>query len=138
MPGRSTRYQGLPAVVISKWLINCVFPGVELVLANAFRPVNILISELLPTLERPMKVYSGRSASGHSWSLALDLTNAGLSTEYSSTLIPIAQDAVEFLGVLHHGSVATLVDPMEVGIRQQGLELAGYFRRRNGIVAAPY
>lgn len=96
--------------------MSCVLPGVELVLAKAFRPVNMLIKELLPTLDLPMKAYSGRSALGHSCRLALDLTNWGSSTEYSATLIPIRQYAVERLWMLHHRRMAALVNPIKVRI----------------------
>lgn len=42
-----------------------VFPGVADTLASAFCSVNKLIKEDLPTLERPMNAYSGRSGAGH-------------------------------------------------------------------------
>ena len=43
----------------------CVFPGLEEVLARFLLLTSILIREDLPTLERPMKAYSGRSGDGH-------------------------------------------------------------------------
>jgi len=46
-----------------KKLISCVFPGFELVLAMSFLEVRALISELLPTLLRPMNANSGTVAS---------------------------------------------------------------------------
>ena len=42
-----------------------VFPGVDEVLANADRPVNILIKLLFPTLLLPIKAYSGIIVAGH-------------------------------------------------------------------------
>ena len=42
-----------------------VFPGVADVFARAVRPVSMFIREDLPTLERPMKAYSGMFPSGH-------------------------------------------------------------------------
>jgi hypothetical protein len=42
----------------------CVFPGVEEILAKPSTPVIMFISDDLPTFERPMKAYSGRSAFG--------------------------------------------------------------------------
>ena len=42
----------------------CVLPGVCDTLANDFRLVSILINDDFPTLERPIKAYSGLSASG--------------------------------------------------------------------------
>ena len=47
-----------------KWLMVIVLPGVEDVFASCFLLVNILINEDLPTLERPMKAYSGLLAAG--------------------------------------------------------------------------
>lgn len=47
--------------------MSCVLPGDEEVLASPFWPVSILISEDLPTLERPINAYSGKVAGGH-WS----------------------------------------------------------------------
>ena len=48
-----------------KWLTNCVLPGFWEVLASSFTPVSMLIKELLPTLERPIKAISARSGLGH-------------------------------------------------------------------------
>ncbi len=47
-------------------MIICVFPGVPDVLAKPAWRVSILMSEDLPTLERPMKAYSGLSGLGQS------------------------------------------------------------------------
>jgi hypothetical protein len=54
-------------------LITCVLPGVLDVLANPLRDVSILSKEDLPTFERPMKAYSGRSGGGQAdnWVLLL-------------------------------------------------------------------
>lgn len=49
----------------------CVLPGVEEILAKPFIPQSILIKEDFPTLERPIKAYSGLSAGGQSSNFAL-------------------------------------------------------------------
>ncbi len=46
-----------------------VLPGLEEVCASAFLSVRRLISEDLPTLERPIKANSGSSGAGHCDSL---------------------------------------------------------------------
>ncbi len=43
----------------------CVLPGRPETLASFCRWVNILINELFPTFERPIKAYSGLSGAGH-------------------------------------------------------------------------
>jgi hypothetical protein len=58
-----------------KWLMSCVFPGVDDVLAKPPCRVSMLISDDLPTLERPMKAYSGKLLLGHCATLALLHTN---------------------------------------------------------------
>ena len=67
-PGRSVRYHVPSPVTISKWLIVCVLPGFFDVFATSFfvRPVSMLISEDLPTLERPMTAISGYLGGGQS------------------------------------------------------------------------
>jgi hypothetical protein len=60
-PGRSTKQK---ALFIKKKLISWVRPGVELVFTRRFRFKSVLISEDLPTLERPEKAISGKSAVG--------------------------------------------------------------------------
>ena len=60
-PGRSTNEMVL---FIIKKLINCVRPGVELVLTRCLRLTRELISDDLPTLERPVKAISGKSVEG--------------------------------------------------------------------------
>lgn len=52
-----------------------VFPGVEEVCANLLLLHNMLMSELFPTLLRPIKAYSGITGLGHSVILADDLAN---------------------------------------------------------------
>ena len=47
----------------------------EEVFARSFRDVIILMSELLPTLERPINAYSFRCGAGHSDSFADDFKN---------------------------------------------------------------
>jgi hypothetical protein len=48
-----------------KWLINNVLPGVAEVLASFLLFVSMLIRLDLPTLERPIKAYSGFVSLGH-------------------------------------------------------------------------
>ncbi len=52
-------------------MISCVLPGLEDVLASFVWLVSILISEDLPTLERPIKAYSGRVGAGQPSTLGL-------------------------------------------------------------------
>ena len=47
-----------------KWFTSCVLPGVWEVFASLEFPVRALISEDLPTLERPMKANSGSFRAG--------------------------------------------------------------------------
>ena len=47
-----------------KWLMATVLPGTDEVLAKPLRCTSILISDDLPTLERPMKAYSGMLSFG--------------------------------------------------------------------------
>mmetsp|Transcript_32324 Transcript_32324/g.39133 ORF Transcript_32324/g.39133 Transcript_32324/m.39133 type:complete len:266 (+) Transcript_32324:78-875(+) len=61
-PGRSTKYHFL---LIRKWLMVCVFPGVLEIFANFPLLVSILIKDDLPTLERPMTANSGLVSLGH-------------------------------------------------------------------------
>ena len=51
--------------------MHLVFPGVFDTIARALRPVSRLISELLPTLLRPITANSGYKGAGH-WSNATD------------------------------------------------------------------
>jgi len=51
--------------------MSCVLPGVPDVLASIFCPVIIFIREDFPTLDLPIKAYSGKTAGGH-------LLNSGL------------------------------------------------------------
>lgn len=48
-----------------KWFISMVLPGVDDVFAKSLRPKSMLISEDLPTLERPINAYSCLSSVGH-------------------------------------------------------------------------
>jgi hypothetical protein len=45
-------------LLILKWLINCVFPAYQS-FCEVLWLVSMLISDDFPTLERPMKAYSG-------------------------------------------------------------------------------
>ena len=67
-----------------KWLISCVLPGAEEVLASRSLLQSMLISEDLPTLLRPMKAYSGLSGSGH-------LSKPGLLMMYLADLMSMEQ-----------------------------------------------
>ena len=51
--------------ISKKWFINRVFPGACDVLASLLLFASILISDDLPTLERPINAYSGNFGSGH-------------------------------------------------------------------------
>lgn len=55
-----------------------VFPGVEEVIANFGFLVSILIRLDFPTLERPMKAYSGKFPFGHISARELLITNSAL------------------------------------------------------------
>lgn len=55
--------------------MSIVFPGVDDVMAKPFRPVSILMSDDLPTFDRPMNAYSGVSSSGHFLTSELLITN---------------------------------------------------------------
>lgn len=56
-----------------------VLPGVAEILANCFRPVSRLISEDLPTLERPITANSGRPSFGKAAiEVALQLNSASV------------------------------------------------------------
>ena len=61
-----------------KWFTNCVLPGVWEVLANLELPVSMLMRELLPTLDRPMKANSGSFRCGFCPTLVLLWTNSAL------------------------------------------------------------
>ncbi len=58
------------APATSKKLSCCVRPGVCEVRASALRPVNALMSEDLPTLERPAKAISSPRGGGRSVAFA--------------------------------------------------------------------
>src|SRR5690606_10624205 len=60
----------------SKKFNSCVRPGVTDVRAIALRPVTALMSELLPTFERPAKATSGKSASGRKSSEGAESRNS--------------------------------------------------------------
>ena len=55
-------------------MINWVLPGFEEVLASFDRRHSMLIREDLPTLDLPVKAYSGKGPGGHSRMLLLLLT----------------------------------------------------------------
>ena len=57
-----------------KWLIVCVLPGVDEVLASFLRLVNMLIKDDLPTLDLPINATSMRSGLGQSESFRQLLT----------------------------------------------------------------
>src|SRR5690242_5795189 len=60
----------------SKKLSSCVRPGVTDARAIALRPVTALISELLPTFERPAKATSGQSGPGRKSSEGAESRNS--------------------------------------------------------------
>ncbi len=55
-----------------------VFPGLELVLARFTLFIMELIKELFPTLDLPMKAYSGKFGSGQSCHFPLLFTNSAV------------------------------------------------------------
>jgi hypothetical protein len=59
-----------------KWFINNVFPGVDDVFASLLLLVSILIRLDLPTLERPIKAYSGLLSDGHIDTMGDEMTNS--------------------------------------------------------------
>ena len=56
--------------------MSIVFPGVAEVIASPFLPVSILMRLDFPTLERPMKAYSGNVPVGHFRTSVLLMTNS--------------------------------------------------------------
>ena len=56
--------------------MSMVFPGVAEVMASPFLPVSILMRLDFPTLERPMKAYSGNVPAGHFRTSVLLMTNS--------------------------------------------------------------
>lgn len=56
--------------------MSIVFPGVEEVIASPLRPVSILMRLDFPTLERPIKAYSGNVSVGHLVTSVLLMTNS--------------------------------------------------------------
>jgi len=59
-----------------KKLISWVRPGVALVFTRRLRFTRVLIREDLPTLERPVKAISGKTASGYWAGVTALLTNS--------------------------------------------------------------
>ena len=72
------------ALLIKKWLIIFVLPGVEEVLAKPALLQSILIKEDLPTLLLPIKAYSGFSGLGH-------VSTDGLEITYTACFIVMQQ-----------------------------------------------
>ena len=58
--------------------MSIVFPGVAEVMASPLRPVSILMRLDFPTLERPIKAYSGNIPEGHFFTSVLLMTNSAL------------------------------------------------------------
>ena len=58
--------------------MSIVYPGVAEDMASPFLPVSILIRLDFPTLERPMKAYSGNVPPGHFLTSVLLMTNSAL------------------------------------------------------------
>ena len=116
--------------------MSCVLPGVDEILASPLRLVSMLMRDDLPTLERPMNAYSGRSAGGtpsgvHSISelRRFDLHRCSARFSDAPRVVPRLEDFVERFGVLHHGRVAAFFDPEEVTVGESRLEFFGDFRR---------
>ena len=79
----------------TKWFINIVFPGVAEVIASDLRPVSILISDDLPTLERPIKAYSGIPVSGHLLTSVLLITKRAFFTSILIYIYKIATATIQ-------------------------------------------
>ena len=71
-------------------LMSIVLPGVDEVFANEPLPVSILMSDDLPTFERPIKAYSGLSPAGHLRTSLLLISNSAL-------LIIIGLTVIDFI-----------------------------------------
>ena len=50
---------------------------------------------------------------------------------------PGPQDGIELLRMFHHGRVPALVDPVQLAVRDQGVELLGHFGRGDGVLSTP-
>jgi len=105
-----------------KWLMSCVFPGVEEVFANSFLPVSMLIKDDLPTLERPINANSGYLGGGHFLkSAALEIKIACLismpwNIQFISGNKPVGKYFIEFFWAFHHRSMPALINPKQIGI----------------------
>ena len=69
-------------LLMVKWFINCVLPGVADIFASLLLLQSMLISDDLPTLLLPMNANSGLSGSGH-------LSKDGLLVKYFASFISI-------------------------------------------------
>ena len=56
--------------------MSCVLPGLPEIFANLLRSVTMLINEDLPTLDLPIKAYSGFPSVGHNLMSTLEITNS--------------------------------------------------------------
>ena len=96
--------------------MSCVFPGFCEVIASPLRAVSILMSDDFPTLDRPMKAYSGRPVVGHFSTRLLLMTNSadlmtiGCCYAYLSDHKDTANDANSplLLPALHQSSSSPL------------------------------
>src|ERR1043165_3599422 len=69
----------------------CVLPGLELTFASFVFPVIILMSDDLPTLERPMKAYSGLSGFGQAATFTLEIRYSADRISIWAVLLPRMQ-----------------------------------------------
>ena len=68
----------VPVLINQEMIDEMVFPGVADVMASPLRPVSMLMRLDFPTLERPMKAYSGNVPPGHFLTSVLLMTNSAL------------------------------------------------------------
>src|SRR5690606_39327019 len=96
---------------IRKWLMSCVFPGFPEVLASCFLPVSMFIREDFPTLDRPIKAYSGMGSEGHLLTSELLITNSAvcICILNVSGLQPFFQKHIKFFRVFHHRGVSAFI-----------------------------
>lgn len=55
--------------------MSCVFPGLDEVFAKCLVLQSVLIKDDFPTLDRPIKAYSGKLTLGHFATFVLLITN---------------------------------------------------------------
>ena len=87
----------------SKKISSCVRPGVRDVRASDLRPVSALMSEDLPTFERPAKAISGGPIGGRPSERAAAKKN---SQGPANSLRPASVQSARGLGFVHVGVLA--------------------------------